>query len=690
MSIRIVLIAACLVLACVTSIPGLSIFGISRSSAFAAEQEPKPQLRLQYRSQNQTLLYVAGQGQAEADKAKTICDEKNLAFKSIPTLESLPLDCSSEHAIIIGSNAIDFLGWHEDKTRTAEVFQTLESFVARGGHLFFFGSYNGRNSEQLQTFGIQTTHYHNDYFEQVPGRTEVLFKGYETTIPSPPLVHSFGNVIVAEDRESAVMLKRGKSGDPDNRKAEHDPDSPALVTIAYKRGRVSYSPIEPHSGGMWLVPIVVNWIALGAPTNANQIHEKVVVPESMLPVKNTTRGPNLTRNDLQEAQARFQALFATEVASSRTPKQHQSLAQKIVDEATASTNLVERYVFLRIACQQFAKGEQFARAAAVLSELSNEYQFDLHHARLKLLQVAKELAPNDKSDTNNIQDIVETTLAWANESAKRHQYVNATKLLSLANSAVENAAPQNLSRLLANRLDELQPIAESEVSIKSELESSEDAPKTRAGKFFALTCGDWQKGLPLIADGSDPSLQSLAKKDLAAPENSETQLELAAAWQATSENLTGTEATGAKKRARHWYLAALPRRPGSEREQIQLQISSLDLPKTSLTIELELEGAARMEITAEGIRWIHHYGSVPSNVKLNDAPWIPADVPHYQNSGVTRFMPVETSLQMPQLQKTKGRGLVALERNEDGQVIVNLNDVSTGSDQYQFTIVLTR
>ncbi|MEP3928103.1 hypothetical protein [Rhodopirellula bahusiensis] len=690
MPIRIVLIAACLVLTCITSVPGLSIFGFSRSSVFAAEQEPKPQLRLQYRSQNQTLLYVAGPGQAEADKAKTICDEQNLPFKSIATLESLPLDCSSEHAIIIGSNAIDFLGWHKDKTRTAEVFQTLESFVARGGHLFFFGSFNGRNSEQLQTFGIQTTHYHNDYFEKVPGRTEVLFKGYESTIPSPPLVHSFGNVIVAEDRESAVMLKRGKSGDPDNRKAEHDPDSPALVTVAYKRGRVSYSPIEPQSGGMWLVPIVVNWIALGAPTNANQIHEKVVVPESMLPTKNSTRGPNLTRNDLQEAQARFQALFATEVASSRTPKQHQSLAQKIVDEATASTNLVERYVFLRVACQQFAKGEQFASAAAVLSNLSNEYQFDLHHARLRLLKVAEELASNDKSDTNNVQDIVEITLAWANESAKRHQYVNATKMLSLAKSAVANAAPQKLSRLLANRLDELQPIAVSEASIKSELESSADDPKTRVGKFFALTCGDWQKGLPLISDGADPSFQSLAKKDLASPENSETQLELAEAWQATSENLTGTEAIGAKKRARHWYLAALPRRPGSEREQIESQISTLDLPKTSLTIELELEGAARMEITAEGIRWIHHYGSVPSDVKLNDVPWIPADVPYYQNSGVTRFMPVETSLQMPQLEKTKGRGLVTLERNEDGQVIVNLNDVSAGSDQYQFTIVLTR
>ncbi|WP_164921464.1 hypothetical protein [Rhodopirellula baltica] len=690
MSTRILLFTACLAITCVFSVPGLSMLGISRSRVFAAEQEPKPQLRLQYRSQNQALLYVAGQGQAEADKAKAICDERNLPFRSIPTLESLPLDCSSEHAIIIGSNAIDFLGWHEDKTRTAEVFETLERFVAQGGHLFFFGSYNGRNSEQLQTFGIQTTHYHNDYFQQVPGRTEVLFKGYETSIPSPPLVHSFGNVIVAEDREFAVMLKRGKSGDPDDRKAEHDPDSPALVTIAYKRGRVSYSPVEPHSSGMWLVPIVVNWIAQGAPTNANQIHETVVVPESMLLVRNSPRGPTLLRNDLQQAQTRFQELFATQVASANAPDQHQSLAQKIVDEATATTDLVERYVFLRVACQQFATGGQFAKAAMLLSELSNEYQFDLHHARSKLLQVADESASDDKNGTDNLQDIVEITLGWANESAKRHQYVNATQLLSLAKPAVPNTAPQSLSRLLVSRLDELQPIAESEASIMSGLESALDAPNTQLGKFFALTCGDWQRGLPLIAEGNDPLFQSLAKKDLAASDDTEAHLELADDWRAASETLTGTEATGAKKRARHWYLAALPKRPGSEREQIQSQIGKLNLPQTSLTFELELEGAARMEITAEGIRWIHHYGLMPSNVKLNDEPWIPGDVPYFRNSGVTRFMPVETSLQMPQLQKLRGRGLVALERNEDGQVIVNLNDVSTGSDQYRFTIVLTR
>jgi hypothetical protein len=49
-------------------------------------------------------------------------------------------------------------------------------------------------------------------------------------------------------------ISSGKTGAPTSHCVEHDPDSPALVSSACKHGRVSNRPVEPHSGGMWLVP----------------------------------------------------------------------------------------------------------------------------------------------------------------------------------------------------------------------------------------------------------------------------------------------------------------------------------------------------------------------------------------------------------------------------------------------------
>src|SRR5438270_213707 len=50
------------------------------------------------------------------------------------------------------------------------------------------------------------------------------------------------------------------------------------------------------------------------------------------------------------------------------------------------------------------------------------------------------------------------------------------------------------------------------------------------GRFQAFTKGNWEKGLPLLARGSDPALKALAKVELASPEDAQGQLALAEGW----------------------------------------------------------------------------------------------------------------------------------------------------------------
>ena len=61
-------------------------------------------------------------------------------------------DYSAYHLIVGLSNFMDGYGYEQNPPD----FDPLERFVANGGHLLLFGTFNGRNSQNLQRFGIST------------------------------------------------------------------------------------------------------------------------------------------------------------------------------------------------------------------------------------------------------------------------------------------------------------------------------------------------------------------------------------------------------------------------------------------------------------------------------------------------------------------------------------------------------
>tara|TARA_A100001391_G_scaffold166620_1_gene126758 strand:- start:88 stop:2193 length:2106 start_codon:yes stop_codon:yes gene_type:complete len=650
-----------------------------------ADDDLTPKLRLQYRSDDQSLLYVVGDGASDAVAAQQICDSMNLRFNSIPSLETLPLDCSNHHAIIIGSNGVDFLGWHQDEARKEQVFSSLREFVANGGHLIVFGSYNGRNTEQFQEFGIHTTHFHNDHFERISGRSEVLFAGSESLVPSPPYVHSFGNVTVDEDRTAVVMLKRATASDPDDRRAEHNPEDPVFVTIAYQRGRVSYSPVEPHAGGPWLVPVVVKWILKGAPTNQSQLDETVVVPPSLVRERNFPPTPAFELSALRQSHKELLAELQRQSDDAETADQKIQLADVVLEQSENEAEAIKRYVQLRQACQYLAMGGAFKRAATLLAEISNQYQFDVHHAQLRLLKAAQESTVDIPGD-----ELITASLRWADNASDVHQYEHATDYVAAAQSIAATDQRTDLEEQLSRRLAGLKPLTTAQQKVSSELGQAMDTldadAKTRLGKFFALSCRDWQRGLPLLSEGSDMSLKACAQIDLATPESSAAQIEIARQWQDAGTTLTTLERQGTHDRSRQWYLAALPSLSGSEHEQIVADISKLDLPHVDLHFKLHLDGAGRLEVSSEGARWIDHFGNPVPTIELNQYLWQPEKTPVFQNRGVSSFLPTDTTLNYPKLRRIRGRGMVVLERNTAGIAIVNLNDVPVGSDDYEFVI----
>ena len=85
------------------------------------------------------------------------------------------------------------------------------------------------------------------------------------------------------------------------------------------------------------------------------------------------------------------------------------------------------------------------------------------------------------------------------------------------------------------------------------------------GKYLCRTKGDWEKGLPMLALGSNAKLKALAEEDIKGATTAEEQVKLGDAW---------WEANG-KQRASFWYEKASPSLVGLEKDRVQERLEEV-------------------------------------------------------------------------------------------------------------------
>jgi len=92
------------------------------------------------------------------------------------------------------------------------------------------------------------------------------------------------------------------------------------------------------------------------------------------------------------------------------------------------------------------------------------------------------------------------------------------------------------------------------------LKESPDDPAANlaAGKYRSLLQGNWGRGLPYLAKGSDEQLKKLASGDLASPASTAEQLRLADDWWDYSLTVKPPQQRVIQGRGAYWYKKTLP------------------------------------------------------------------------------------------------------------------------------------
>ena len=277
---------------------------------------------------------------------------------------------------------------------------------------------------------------------------------------------------------------------------------------------------------------------------------------------------------LQSAQKLVKEVYDGEIAKAKTADEKMILARKLLETAgETGSDPAGRYALLCRARDLAAGAGDDETAFAAITQLE-KYDIDALGLKLEALTaIAKALSRNEE-----VEGFLKRVNPLIDEAIAADRYVAAAQLAKLAEGVAKATRDLDLVKAAADRVQEVKDVQAAYGPARKALETlaanpQEPEANLLAGKFLCLMKGDWQKGLPLLARGSDAALKSLAEQAASRPEPAEKQAELADAWWALSEQEQGVARQHLRQYAAGWYAKASPNLTGLLRAKAEKRAS---------------------------------------------------------------------------------------------------------------------
>jgi hypothetical protein len=295
--------------------------------------------------------------------------------------------------------------------------------------------------------------------------------------------------------------------------------------------------------------------------------KKLAVPDKKQVERATALVGELYRSDL--------------INATRDRETRLKLASTFLSEARdTNDDPAAKYVLLRESAALAALGGDAGLALLALDELTTAYSIADAEAlalRITTLQTAAKMIQTQEAG----QVVVEAALALMDEAVAADQYDNAVALGTLAEAAAKKLKSVPLVSRLRKRNEEVKALQADYAKVKPFVDTLQKNAKDpqanlEVGKYFALTKGNWAKGLPLLAQGSDETLKQLAHLEQGPPKGAAEEAALAQKWAEAGGQFQGIAARNTLLRAYHWYQEALIGADSKQRKEIEQALDSLN------------------------------------------------------------------------------------------------------------------
>jgi hypothetical protein len=205
-----------------------------------------------------------------------------------------------------------------------------------------------------------------------------------------------------------------------------------------------------------------------------------------------------------------------------------------------------------------------------VDEMAEVFQVDAINLKLGILNTGAKMARLPAHHSA----VAEKASAVLDQAVGEEQYDAANQLALLALAAARKGKDLALTKQIQARMEEVKSIAKAAKEVASARKSLEEKPtdpeaNLAVGKYKCFVRSDWEKGLPMLALGSDAGVQALASKDLAGAASADAQVALGDAWWEVAETQDGGLKRSFQGRAAYWYRQALPGLSGLTKDKAE-------------------------------------------------------------------------------------------------------------------------
>ncbi len=294
------------------------------------------------------------------------------------------------------------------------------------------------------------------------------------------------------------------------------------------------------------------------------------LPNANAEPKETPKEPEPDAGSQAKAEQLIKDLFKADYAKRRRTDV-QELATKLLQQGIETKeDPAVRYVLLREARELAVQAADAMTALRAVDEMAKWYAVDALDLKISVLEKIGRLAGTAAS----AKTLVDHALDSVEDAVMTDAFDAAARLLKFAEGAARKTKSLSLVTSIQGRMKELEQLRKEHEAVKPAMDALTKAPadpvaSLALGKYLCFSKGDWELGLPLLAQSNDAKLKDLAERDLAEPTEPQEQADLGDVWWELASAERGPGKLQMQLRAFYWYRQSRPKLTGVGKVKVE-------------------------------------------------------------------------------------------------------------------------
>ena len=263
-----------------------------------------------------------------------------------------------------------------------------------------------------------------------------------------------------------------------------------------------------------------------------------------------------------EAQARelIHDVYGKEFEEARTSAARTALAKKLLDQATKTQDdPASHYMLLQIAADLATQAGDAQTALKAADGIVRTYEVDVIAVQLEYVHRVAEAAKLSSQRTA----LAKQALSLVDEALAVENYEAADQFAQIARVSARKARVFPLRKEIGARMKQVEELQEAYVEYQQAMARLDEAPTAAeanltAGRYLCVARGDWERGVPMLALGSDAALKAVAIKELKGATSADARIALGDGWWNLAETKEGRQKDSFFLRSGYWYEQAQP------------------------------------------------------------------------------------------------------------------------------------